>query len=85
MQLDGGSNSHVLKERNQFVQYKKSNILVQQVSGIKTMAQGYGIEIIRIPQINMIIPLWPVYHMPNNTQNTFIQNAVKYYNKYRSV
>ena len=85
MQIYGGSNSHVLTDIENFLQYKEGPIKIQQLSGTTSSARGYGIEVIRIPKTDMIIPLWPVYHMPENPQNTLSQNALKDYNKFRSV
>lgn len=40
---------------------------------------------IQIPNSDIVIPLWPCYHMPSNPQVTLSQNATKHYNKFRSV
>ena len=82
-QLDGGSNSHVFTDRSHFIQYRKRQIQIQQISGTKVNSIGYGMVLIRIG--DLIITLWPAYHMPNNPQNTISQPALKFYNKFRSV
>ena len=82
-QLDGGSNSHVFTDRSHFIQYRKRQIQITQISGTKVNSIGYGMVLIRIGEL--IITLWPAYHMPNNPQNTISQPALKFYNKFRSV
>ena len=39
--------------------------------------------LIRIGEL--VITLWPTYHVPNNPQNTISQPELKFYNKYQSV
>ena len=85
MQLDGGSNSHVLTDKENFVQYKEISVNIQQISGSTAIAVGYRLAIIKIPKTELIIPLWPVYYMPHNHQSTFSQNAIKSYKKIRCV
>ena len=85
MKIDGGSNSHVLTKRNQFIQFRSSNISIQQLSGHMTLTKGYGTAIARIPNTSFVIPLWPVFYMPDNPQNTLSPTAIKCYNAFRSV
>ena len=55
------------------------------MNGRKFPAKGFGLVIPKILKTNIIIPLLPSYYMPQNQQNTIIQNALKHYNKFRSV
>ena len=58
---------------------------VQQVSGTGAPVEGMGIVVVRLKASQMVIPLYPAYHMPNNPQHTLGLPAVKYYNEMRSV
>ena len=82
-QLDGGSNSHVFTDRSHFIQYRKRQIQITQISGTKVNSIGYGMVLIRIGEL--VITLWTAYHMANNPQNTISQPALKFYNKFCSV
>ena len=85
LQIDGGSNDHVLTCKEDFLIYKRNTINIQQLSGTTTLARGYGLSLIRIPNTSMIIPLWPTYFMPSNPQNTLSQNTLKSYNNFLRV
>ena len=58
---------------------------VTQVSGQTAICEGIGIVIIKIPKTDVILPLYPAYFAPEFPQNTISPNAIKHYNKYRSV
>ena len=85
LQVDGGSNSHVVNDIRYFIQYRPAATHIQQISGDSTSSLGYGIVIIRLPNDPMLMTLWKVYYMPVNPQNTISGTALKKYNSYRSV
>lgn len=58
---------------------------VQQLDGSITPALGFGLKLIQHHHFNFIIPLWPVYYMPNNQHCTFFPTALKHYLKYQTV
>ena len=62
---------------------EKRQIKITQISGTKVNSIGYGMVLIRIGEL--VITLWPAYHMPNNPKNTISQPALKFYNKFCSV
>ena len=68
-----------------FIQFRPINVTVQILNGGKAAAKGFVSVIIRVSNTDLIIPLWPVYYMPDNPQNTISQPAIKFYNKFRSV
>ena len=49
----------------------------------KYPAKGVFLVIIKIPK-NIIIPLWPTYYMPQNTQHKISQTPLKRYNQFRN-
>ena len=57
----------------------------QIIIGGKAPAKGFDLVIIKIPNKNIIIPLWPSYYMPQTPQNTISQTTLKNYNQFRSV
>ena len=57
---------------------------VKILNGRKAPAKGFGLDIIKTPKTNIIIPLWPSYYMPQNPQNTISQTALKNYNESRN-
>ena len=83
--MDGGANAHIFTDKNHFKKYKSLKGGVQQVSGTTEPTIGIGLVMVQIPNSSIIITLWPFYHMPNNPQITISQNAIKKYNKFRSV
>ena len=58
---------------------------VQIINDSKFPAKVFGLVTIKIPKTITIIPLWPSYYMPQNTQNTINQTALKNYNEFRNV
>ena len=58
---------------------------VQILNGRKAPAKCFGLVIVKTPKTKIIIPLWPSYDMPLNTQNEIIQTALKHNNQFRSV
>ena len=56
---------------------------VEILNGRKYPAKGIGIFIIKIPKMNIIILFFSTYYMPQNSQNTISQTALKYYSQFR--
>ena len=65
--------------------YKYQSIegTTQQVSGSYEKFQGIGIHVVKIEEI--IIPLYLIYFMTHNPQNSLSTTAIKKYNEYKSV
>ena len=85
MQVDGGANIHICTNKQLFYKYHSINSSVQQVTGLTATSVGIGIMIIRLIGTDIIIPLYPVYHMTQNPQHTLGCPAIKHYNKFRAV
>ena len=85
MHVDGGVNTHILTEKKYFWKYIPINNTVQQVSGAEAPVKGMGVVLAQLKGSNMIITLYPAYHMPENPQHTLGLPALKYYNDMRSV
>ena len=51
---------------------------IQTFNDRKVPAKVFGIVIVKIPEKNIIIPLWPSYYIPKNPQNTISKNALKH-------
>ena len=82
MHVDGGANVNICTNKQLFYIYKPVNSSVQAVTGQTTKCEGVGIIIIRFPNTDFTIPLYPVYHMPNNPQNTLGTPALNFYNRH---
>ena len=75
MNVDGGSNVQIFTNRNIFYKFKEYKCNLEHVRGSKILSTGYV----------LIITLNPVYHLPNNPQNTLITTAINNYNGYDKV
>ena len=82
---DGGSNSNIFTKKEYFFVLQPIQSQVTQVSGATAVCEGIGIVIIKIPKTDITLPLYPSYYAPKFPQNTISLNAIKHYNKYRSV
>ena len=51
----------------------------------KYPAKGSGLITTKTPKINIIIPLWLSYYMPQKPQNKTNQTALKHYNEFKNV
>ena len=51
----------------------------------KSNEECFSLVIVKIPETNIIIPLWPSYYIPKNPQNTIIQTPLNHWNQFRSV
>lgn len=58
---------------------------VQQLDGSITSAEGFGLKLIQHLPSKYIIPLWPTYYMPQNSQCTFSPTALKHFLKYPTI
>ena len=58
---------------------------VQIINGSKAPVNGFVLFIIKNPKINIIIPLWTSYYIPQTLQDAISKTAVKNYNLFRSV
>ena len=74
--LDGGANAFIFTKREYFWAYTPTVIPVRQVGGSTINSSGIGIVIIRLNN-QVIIPIYPCYHIANNPQNTFSPTALK--------
>ena len=83
MNVDGGANVHICTNKDLFYFYKSIKCGVQQVGGSTLQADGIGLMFIRIKTSDVIIPIYPVYHIPNNPQHTLSPPAIKHYNGYK--
>ena len=66
-----------------YIRHVKCNVHI--INDRKPSKTGFGLIIIKIPNTNIIIPLWPSYYMPQTPQNTISQTTLKNYNQFRSV
>lgn len=85
MHVDGGSNVHICTDKSLFYQLKSTTSGMQQVSGTQVSTKGIGVVIIKFPIHNYILPLYPVYYIPTNPQNTLSPSAIKLYNEYSNI
>ena len=53
---------------NMFTCIRPAKCNVKFIKGSKAPEKGFGLVIIRIPKTNIIIPPWPSYYMPQNSQ-----------------
>ena len=65
-----------------FTYIRPAKFNVKILNGRKSLANVFGLVILKIPRTNNIIPLHPSYYMP---QNTISQTALKHYNKSRMI
>jgi hypothetical protein len=82
---DGGANCFIINNKRHFVNLISRPLQVQQLDGSIAVAEGYGLKLIQHLPSKYVIPLWPTYFMPNNTQCTFSPTALKHYLKYPSI
>ena len=68
-----------------FYSFKNNICNVQHVGGSGIFASGFGIIFIKLKKSNIIIPLYPVYYMPKNPQNTLSTGALKHYNGFKHI
>ena len=47
------------------------------IIGRKPPAKVFGLVTVKVTKTNIILPLWPLYYMPQNPQNTLIQTVLK--------
>ena len=64
---------------------EKTSLTVNQVTGTKELCLGIGIVIITLIGFDIIINLFPIYHIPNNPQHTLGTPALLYYNQFQQV
>ena len=81
--LDGGVNAFIFTKREYFWAYTSTVIPVWQVGGSTINSSGIGIVRIRLNN-QVIISLYPCYHIATNPQNTFSPTALEKYNHYKS-
>ena len=74
--LDGGVNAFIFTKREYFWAYTSTVIPVWQVGGSTINSSGIGIVRIRLNN-QVIISLYPCYHIATNPQNTFFSNCTK--------
>ena len=83
-QLDGGTNSHLFTNITMFTYIKPVKFNVKRFNIKKSPAKGFGFVTVKIPKTNIIFLLWPSYYIPQNLQNTIIQNSLIGYNRFIS-
>ena len=66
VQLYGGSKSHMFTDITMFTYIRPVKCNVKIINVSKSPAKGFGLAIIKIPNTNIVIPLWPSYYMPQN-------------------
>ena len=81
--LDGGANAFIFPNRDHFWAYNLTDTAIRQVGGSCIPSIGMGIVIIRLNN-ELVIPLYPCYHIPDNQQITFSPNALKKFNHFKS-
>jgi len=82
---DGGLNSNLFIKHEPFYVLQPIKSQITQVSRSTARCERIGIVLVKIPKSDIIIPLYPVYYAPTFPQNTVSPNAIKHYNKFRSV
>ena len=85
LHVDGGANVHICTDHHIFTCYKTISMGVQQVTGTKAKCIGIGIVLILLMDSDITIPLYLVYHMPSNPQNTLGPPALMFYNSFRKI
>ena len=84
-QLYGVSNSHVFTNITMFAYIRPIKCNVQIPNCSKSSEKVFGLFIIKIAKINIIIPIWTSFYMPQNPQNKISQTELKHNNQFRSV
>eukprot|EP00957_Ditylum_brightwellii_P088474 6738246-Ditylum_brightwellii.AAC.1 len=77
---DRGANGHIINDLSLFTTFTSNPCSVTQVSGDLANCLDWDLDFIEIPHSTFpIIPLWPCYYMPKNSQNSLSQQALKQY------
>ena len=72
-QMDGGSNCHMFTVIIILTYIRPIKCNVKILNDRKAPGKGFGILIIKTPNTNIIIPLWPSYCMPQNPQKKSVK------------
>ena len=82
--MDSGSNIHIFTDKHAFYKMNSIQSGVQQVSGTSISSLGIRIVIIQLSD-TIRVPIYPVYYIPTNHQNTFSPSAFKYKNNVSNI
>ena len=79
VQADSGANASVFNNKSYFIQFHQTKQTLQAFQGVKCLTEGIGLVIIRIPNTDMVIPIFPSYYCSTAPHNIIGLSAIKHH------